>query len=363
MILKSLNIINFRNYETLFLTLNNNINIIYGTNGEGKTNILESIYYLGTAKSHRSSNDYVLCKENEKEFLVRGIIENKIFPKKIEIIYKNEKKILKVDETKIKKISDFINEFNVIIFYPEELDIIKGAKSNRRKFINDELSGLQNNYYKVLSDFNKLFKMRNEYLKTEIFDDVYFEALTKYYIEKSLLIYKMRKKFIDRVNEYISNIYFDIMKIDKFQIKYKISDIKKVNIEELNNTYENLKFEEKKYKKTLFGPHRDDLEFFIGNKNMKDYASQGQQRAAIIAFKLAIIELYKKYKNDTPVLLLDDVFSELDHLKKDNLLKYIKNDIQTIITTTELDNISDDIIKNSNLIYVENGKVTTEEVI
>jgi recF protein len=364
MVLNSLNITNFRNYKSLFLKLNESINIIYGKNGEGKTNILESIYYLGTTKSHRTSSDKILCKDNEKDFLVSGMVDDEILPKKIEIAYISEKKNLKVDETKIKKVSDFINYFNVIIFYPEELDIIKGTPTNRRNFINDELSGLQNTYYRVLQDFNKLLKMRNEYLKQDKFDEFYFEALTKHYIDKSILIYKMRKKFIERINEYIEQIYYDIMEIKDFKIVYKINDIDEddINIRTLEQKYEDIMYEERKYSKTLFGPQKDDLAFFINGKNAKDYASQGQQRAAIIAFKLAVIELYKKYKNDTPILLLDDVFSELDNLKKDNLLKYISKNIQTIITTTELDNIDKKIIKKAQLIQVKNGIVKTEEV-
>ena len=358
MIIQDLKIKNFRNYDELNLKFNKTVNIIYGKNGQGKSNLLESIYVLGLTKSHRSAIDSYLIKDNKYFSKINSKIITNNTSKKLEIILTKEEKKLKIDNDEVKKISDYISNLSVIIFYPEDLDIIKGGPSIRRKFLNTELSNLENKYYNVLSDYNKILKMKTEYLKSDNIDRNYIEILNKYFIDKALLIYQMRLKFVEKINEYIENIYFDIMKTKGFQIRYEIKDIdSQITIEILKNKIKNIENKEILYKKPLFGPHKDDLKFYLGEKEMISYASQGQQRAAVLAFKLSLIKLYKKIKKETPILLLDDVFSELDKNKKQNLLKYIKNDIQTIITTTELDNINKEIRKNAKLIKIESGKV------
>ncbi len=363
MFLKNIKLQNFRNYDSINLKLDSKINIIYGKNGQGKTNLLEAIYFLGITKSHRVSEENSLLKKDKLIAKISGKLYKGDFYRNLEInISKNGKKIM-VDGDNLKKISDYLNYLNVIIFYPEDLDIMKGSPSVRRKFINTELSELQSNYYIVLNEYTKLLKMRNEYLKNDCFDINYFNILTSYFIDKAVLLYKMRQKFILRINEYISDIYFDIMHLDNFYVKYKIEDFEEEEISKdmLLKLYDDIKNEERIMRKTLFGPHKDDMEFYLNGENMKLYASQGQQRAAIIAFKLAEIELYKKYRQDTPILLLDDVFSELDEDKRNNLLKYINRDIQTIITTTELSTIDEKILKKAKLIEIDNGNVVKQE--
>lgn len=364
MILKQIEMTNFRNYDHLSLSLHPHINIIYGENGQGKSNLLESIYVLGQTKSHRSSIDNHLIKEGVDFSKITGILEEEALPTKLEIVLTDTSKKMKVDENEISKVSEYISHLDVIIFYPEDLEIIKGAPMLRRKFINTELSNLQEIYYNVLTDYNKLLKMRNEYLKGDIFDIHYFDILTQYFIQKAVLLYKMRLKFIDRINEYAENIYENLMHIKGFHIVYKVADFSKEDAiveENLYHFYEENKEKERLYKKTLFGPHHDDLIFYIENKDMLAYSSQGQQRAAILTFKLAEIELYKKYKKRLPIILLDDVFSELDHQKKNNLMKYIGQNLQVIITTTELDHLTDKQKKNAKFIQIENGKVKKQE--
>jgi DNA replication and repair protein RecF len=362
MYISSLNIKNFRNYESLFLELNKNINIIIGNNGQGKTNLLESIYVLGLTKSHRSFIDNNLIKQNEKICKISGnLIKNNI-NSKLEIIIENKKKLLKIDNNLINKNNDYISNMNIIIFYPEDLDLIKGAPSTRRRFLNLELSQLNSNYLVILNEYNKLLKMRNDYLKNNYLDTNYLNILTDYLIEKAIIIYKIRKKFVEKLNLNIEKIYYDITKLNNYTIKYKTS----INLDD--TSYDNLKIKlkekfndvyerEKILKTTLIGPHRDDLEFYLGDLNLKNYGSQGQQRIAIISLKLGEIEIFKKEKEENPILLLDDVFSELDEKKKNNLLKYLKNDIQVIITTTDINNIDKKIIKNSKILEIENGNV------
>ena len=370
MVLKELKIINFRNYKSLNIKLSDRINIIYGNNAQGKTNILESIYVLGITKSHRSFIDDDLIMNGENVSKISGNIEKNGINSLFEINLNKTKKKYKIDNDDIKKTSDYISNMNIIIFYPEDLEIIKGSPGIRRKFLNLELSQLYNNYYRVLSDYNKLLKIRNDYLKKMQknikVDDNYFAIITEYLIDKAVFIYRARNKFINKLNSYASNIYFEIMHLEGFSLKYKtnldLKDYSESEIkEQLKSKFESDKQLEIRLGNTLHGPHRDDFEFYLGENNLKCYGSQGQQRLAVISIKLAEIEIFKNYSKTSPILLLDDVFSELDDEKKNNLLKYINDDIQTIITTTDLEHIDDSIIKSSKLFKIEAGTVVEEK--
>lgn len=365
MYIKKLKLHDFRNYKSLNVTLTKGINIIYGENAQGKTNLLESIYVLGLTKSHRNFIDNNLIN-NEGEYLtIEGIVNNQKIDNKLNIYIDNKTKVLKFNNNTIKKISDYISLMNIIIFYPDDLELIKGSPINRRKYINLELSQLYSNYFILINEYNKILKLRNEYLKKlnkKISTDRnYIEILTGYLIDKSIMIYKIRNKFIMKVNEYCGDIYKDIMNLDGFSILYKPSieiDLKDSNLKEyLKEEYIKKLDYDIKLCSTSIGPHKDDIEFFLGDKNLKYYGSQGQQRIAVLALKLSEIEIFKKYKDTTPILLLDDIFSELDDKKKNNLLKYISKDIQTIITTTDLNNLDPKLIKKSKLFNINNGNI------
>ena len=365
MYIQTLKLQNFRNYDSLELEFNKGINIIYGKNAQGKTNLLESIYVLGITKSHRSSIDNYLI-QNDKEFLkISGIIKKNRFPQKMEFYLSNQKK-LKIDDKSILKVSDYISRMNIIIFYPEDLEIIKGSPSVRRRFLNLELSQLFSNYYMVLNDYNKLLKMRNDYLKKinnkENYDKNYLNILNTYFVDKAVILFKMRKKFISLLNNKAEEIFKSITGLSGYRIVYNsnidLEDdnkniIKEIMLERLEKMFKS----ELKFKATLVGPHRDDFEFYLNDLNLKLYGSQGQQRVAILSMKLAEIAIFKEYTGTTPILLLDDIFSELDSKKKNNLLKYIKNNIQTIITTTDLALINKKIINKAKLIEIEDGKI------
>ena len=360
---------NFRNYKSLDIMLSDRINIIYGNNAQGKTNILESIYVLGITKSHRSFIDDDLIMNGESQSKILGNIEKNGLDSLFEINLNNKKKKYKIDNDEVKKTSDYISNMNIIIFYPEDLEIIKGSPGIRRKYLNLELSQLYNNYYRVLSDYNKLLKIRNDYLKKMQkninVDENYFAIITEYLIDKAVFIYRARNKFINKINSYATNIFWEIMHLKDFSLKYKTNfdfeDYTEAEIkEQLKSKFESEKSAEIRFGNTLYGPHRDDFEFYLGESNLKFYGSQGQQRLAVISIKLAEIEIFKNYSKTSPILLLDDVFSELDYEKKNNLLKYINDDIQTIITTTDLENIDDSIIKSAKLFKIEDGKVVEE---
>lgn len=365
MYIKKLKLHNFRNYSSLNVTLTKGINIIYGDNAQGKTNLLESIYVLGITKSHRNFIDDSLINMNGEYLTIEGIINNNKIDNKFNIYIDNKSKILKFNNNTIKKISDYISKINIIIFYPDDLELIKGSPQLRRKYINLELSQIYSNYYILIQEYEKILKIRNEYLKKifkrESIDKTYIEILTGYLIDKSIMIYKMRTKFINRINEYSKKIFKDIMNLDNFYIKYKPSieiDINDPNLKNyLKEEYKKKLEYDIKLCATSIGPHKDDIEFFLGDKNLKYYGSQGQQRVAVLTLKLSEIELFKKYKETTPILLLDDIFSELDDIKKNNLLKYISRDIQTIITTTDLNNLDKKLIKKSKLFNIKNGNI------
>lgn len=365
MYIKKIKLHNFRNYGTIQVSLYKGINIIYGENAQGKTNLLESIYVLGLTKSHRSFIDNSLIKEGEDYLTIEGVINNESFDDKLNVYIDSKNKILKYNGNVIRKISDYISIFNIIIFYPDDLEIIKGSPQIRRKYINLELSQLYSNYYILISEYNKILHMRNEYLKQlnnkKASDLNYLDVITNYLIDKAILIYKLRYRFIDKINLYCEKIYKDIMGISNFNVRYIPNiefDINDSNLKQLLLEKYKRKIEyDIKLCSTNLGPHKDDFEFCINDKNLKYYGSQGQQRIGVLVFKLSEIEIFKKYNNKTPILLLDDIFSELDQQKSNNLLKYINKNIQTIITTTDLNNLDRKLVKKSKLFNIKDGNI------
>lgn len=370
MIIKNLEIRHFRNYTTLNIDLNDKINIIYGQNGQGKTNLLESIYLLGFTASHRTQTIENLIQTNKEKAIVKANIQ-KDLPYTLEINITKNKKQVKIDNQVITKIADYIEKMNIIIFSSEDLKLIKGSPKDRRRYFNLQLSQLSTNYYQALIDYNKLLKIRNEYLKdlnqNAPIDTNYFDILTDYLINKSVFIYQMRNKYVEKLNEICPNIFKKISTKKGFNIKYipsiEINSFDKETIKNnLKQLYKDNLEKEIKQKTTLYGPHRDDFTFNIESNNLKDFGSQGQQKMAIIALKLSEIEIFKNFKQTNPIILLDDVFSDLDNSKKNNLLNHIDKDMQIIITTTNLDSIDKKLLTNAKLIHIKNGKILKKEV-
>ena len=366
MFLKSISVVNFRNYDNLELELSPNVNIIYGDNAQGKTNLLESIYFLAMTKSHRSFIDDNLIREGEKIAKIDGLVSNDDFETNLRIVLSTASKKMFVDGNNYKKVSDYVSRMNVIIFYPEDLELVKGGPLVRRRYINLELSQLYSNYMDILNDYKKLIKIKGNYLKGvksgNKMDDNYYSILNEYIIKRSVPIYIMIKKFIDKINMFASSIFFDLSGTKGFNIRYKTSinmddvDSDRIGLE-LREQSKLLLSDEIKMGKNLLGPSFDDFEFYIDDMNIKKYGSQGQQRMAVLAIKLSEIEIFKNYLNTSPILLLDDVFSELDSVRKNNLLKYVDSSVQTIITSTDLDNIDSSIVERAKLFNIKNGKV------
>ena len=220
MYLKSIFLSNFRNYNTLSLDLDKHINIIYGNNAQGKTNLLESIYVLAFTKSHRSFIDNNLIKNGCDNCKIKGVVVKDSINSNLEVEFDLNKKKLKIDQDLIRTVSDYITLMNIIIFYPDDLELIKGSPIERRKFLNFEISQINKDYLKILSDYNKLLKMRNDYLKkygmSYNFDKNYFDTLTEHLIDKASYIYYYRYKFVEKLNNYVDNIFKDIMNLSNF---------------------------------------------------------------------------------------------------------------------------------------------------
>ncbi len=357
--IQHLKILNFRNYEKLELDFSPNYNIIYGNNGVGKTNLVESIYVLALTKSFRGSVDKVFIMNNKDVCRIEGVVSDE-FQTKYKIIVNDSGKKVKINDTKIDKLSDYISRISIVLFHPDDLRFIKDSPSIRRKAMNLEISQLHNIYLKNLNMYNKLVKQRNSYLKTininAYSSSDYLDVLTSKIIDCGEKIYQSRKEYIDLINDKIGNYYNQICGISDLKIEY-ISDYKDFDKKKIIKKYKDNLQRDIILGKTTFGVHHDDLKFKFNGQDLKDYGSEGQQKNAIIAYKLTEIDIFKQIKKDYPIFILDDLFSELDQNKINNILNLIDDNIQTFITTTEIDKINHEILEKSKIYKVLDGEV------
>lgn len=366
MILSEICLKNFRNYENLKLNFDKNINIFIGNNAQGKTNILESIYFLSLTKSHRTSKEQYLIKNDEMFSKVTGKLKNNNLSNNYEVMINKNGKRVSINNNIVKKISNYLSNINVIMFCPDDLEIIKGPPSNRRYLLNIEIGQLHNDYLKHLSNYNRLLKTRNEYLKNEKnnFDKIYFDIITDQLIDENIKIIKFRNNYINDINKYISKIYKDLSNNDNIYLKYEtfvdIDSDKQMKLsmkEKYDKYFDNERFQGI----TLYGAHKDDFSVYIDDIKINNYGSQGQHRIAMLCIRLSEVEIFKKEKKIKPILLLDDIFSELDEQKKNNIIKYLKKDLQVFITSTDIESINKELLEKSDIYYVEKGNVTRKE--
>lgn len=358
MYLKNVEIVNFRNIKKVNIEFNKNVNIFIGKNAQGKTSILESIYSLAFTKSSKGILDDDLIQKGCLFFKIKGSLKLGNKTKKLEVLYANNDKKVKINDVLIARISDYISNMNVIMFTPDDLDIIKKSPLVRRNFINIELCQLYNKYLVSLNEYNKILKMRNEYMRKHYsnIDYNYLDILTSNLIDRAIIIYEYRDKYFNDINKYLDNIFYKIMKIKDIRITYKKS-IEFNDKEEFMTFYRDNYYSDIEKGATNYGPHKDDFSFYIGDDDLKFYGSQGMQRIAILSFKLAEINLFKEIKGYYPIVLLDDIFSEIDLERRKNLLRFIKSNIQFIITTTDINNISDRIIERASVFTVSDGQI------
>ena len=337
MYFKEIDLTNFRNYENLEISFDEGTNILFGDNAQGKTNILEAAYMSGTTKSHKGSRDREMIRFGEEEAHLKTVVVRGGREYQIDMhLKKNRAKGIAIDKIPIKKASELFGILNIVFFSPEDLNIIKSGPAERRRFLDSELCQLDRIYLADLTNYNKILAQRNKLLKDMIYRPGLSDTLPVWdmqLIETGKKIIRRRKQFVDELREIVSDIHYRISggKEELF-LKYdpNIDDI--FFEDELSRAKE----KDKKLCQTSVGPHRDDLLFSIGDVDIRKYGSQGQQRTSALSLKLSEIELVRKSISDTPVLLLDDVLSELDSSRQNYLLNNI-SDTQTIITCTGLD--------------------------
>lgn len=351
--INSLEAFNFRNYENLELTGFSNINIIIGANGVGKTNIVEAIYLLSLGRSFRSgTNKHLIRFEDDFARLKANIQTNRRHD--LELVIGKDFKKAKVDKLEIDKVSDFVGILNVVVFTPDDLNLIKGSPQIKRRFLNLELSKISPIYLFNLNKFNYLLKERNKYLKITSRYDEYIEVIDEQLIKLQLDIAKKRYDFIDSLTEIAGPVYQEIANNnDVIQLKLDTSIKLNKSKDDILQLYRSNFIKDKREQKTSLGIHRDNVKININSKDAFHFASQGQIRTIVLSIKIALVELIRKEIGEYPVLLLDDVMSELDPKRQNNLLNFLSEDIQTFITTTTFDGLIAEIIENSNNIYIE----------
>lgn len=360
MYIKSLELNNFRNYNSLNITFEDATNILYGDNAQGKTNILESIYIAATAKSHRGNKDKEIIRFHCDEAHIKLVVMKHNVPLRIDMhLKKNKAKGIAINGIPIKKASELFGMLNVVFFSPEDLNIIKNGPSERRRFIDMELCQLDKIYVHNLISYNKILNQRNKLLK----DIVYFhnrkdlidtlDILDIQLAEYGEKIIRQRCSFIEKLNSIICKIHSKITnEKENLVIRYE------PNLSG-NTLYENLVHNHERDLRlgsTGAGPHRDDMGFYNYEVDIRRFGSQGQQRTAALSLKLSEIQLVKNMIQDIPVLLLDDVLSELDSSRQKHLLDSIEN-VQTIITCTGLDEFIENRFKINSVYKVVNGTI------
>ena len=365
--LTKINLLNFRNCANININFGNKLNIFIGNNAQGKTNILEAITMLALTKSHRVGVNPNIIMFNKKKSQIKGVVKKERLISKLEVSITDDGKTLKVNQNYIKKVADYISNLNVIVFTPDDLEIIKGSPNIRRNLLNIQLSQISKIYLNTYNEYNKLLKTRNEYLKilfnNAIADKTYLDIITDKLIEKAIIIYQKRKEYLDLVNDNIDKYYKDIVGISGLKVVYlpniEINNYETENIRDLlKKKFSKNYNKELNYGMTMYGPHRDDFYFELSGNDLKFFGSQGQQKLAILSYKLSEIPIFTEICETEPLLLLDDIFSELDIKKRNMLLKFVgESNVQTIITTTDLKNISKKYLNDAYIYEVKNGNV------
>lgn len=360
MIIKSLELDHFRNYDSLSMTFDSGTNILYGDNAQGKTNILEAIYLSATTKSHKGSKDRDIVNFVAEEAHIRTYIEKDGLENRVDMhLRKNKSKGIAINGQKIKKAADLLGLLNVVFFSPEDLSIIKNGPAERRRFVDMELCQLDSFYLYNLNNYNKIVNQRNKLLKELYYNPGLKDTLSIW--DSQLLSYgskiiERRIAFVEQLNDIIYEIH---RKLSGNKEELRICYEPDVTLEEYEQKLQSGQERDIRLKQTSTGPHRDDFSFLAGNIDIRKFGSQGQQRTAALSLKLSEIELVKKITRDTPVLLLDDVLSELDSNRQNYLLNSI-GDIQTIITCTGLEEFVNNRFEINRIYRVSNATVTQE---
>ena len=370
--LTNLQLQNFRNYESVQLEFTDGVHVFIGENAQGKTNLMESIYALAMTKSHRTTNDKELIGWNKEFATIKGTVEKTATKTNLELQFSKKGKIAKVNYLEQKRLSSYLGNLNVILFAPENLTLVKGSPQNRRKFVDMELGQMSSLYLYDLVEYNRVLKQRNTYLKQLAIKkkqpDEYLDVLSEMLSELASKIVFHRLDFMKQLEALAIPIHDQLsLSREKFSVSYQAtipledgitaSQMKEIYIDQFKKN----QTREADQATTLIGPHRDDLIFYLNEVPVQTYGSQGQQRSTVLSLKLAEIELMKLSTGEYPLLLLDDVLSELDDDRQTHLIKAIENKVQTFITTTSLDGIKQQFINEPVVIPIEKGTILKTE--
>ena len=360
---------NYRNINKSYLNLDPNLNIFIGNNGQGKTNLLEAVYLMATTESHRTNRDSELIQWEKENALVQIKLIKDDYDLTISYKIEGRNKEIKVNKNPLEKISDLVGNLNVILFSPEDLKIVKGGPHHRRKFLDLEISQVNPYYYHLLKEYNHILKQRNNLLKKmynknnrdidllEVWDDKLAEKGAKIIFKRFQVLNKLKilarlaQRKLTSGSENLNIEYDCTLNIDEKDNEDKINKI-------FLNTLKRKREDEFDRGYTLSGPHRDDLILKVNEMNVRKFGSQGQQRTVALGLKLAELEFMKSESGEYPVLLLDDVFSELDKNRRNTLVSIINDRIQTLITTTDIEDIEllmED--KNNKIFNVKDGVI------
>jgi len=368
MYIEQLQLANYRNYSKEDLTFTKQVNLIIGENAQGKTNMMEAIYVLALTRSYRTSRERELIRWGEDFAKIKGTVSKKERKIPLEITITNQGKKAKINHLEQKRLSSYIGAFNIVMFAPEDLTLVKGSPRIRRRFIDVELGQIQPSYIYHLMQYQRILKQRNHLLKQiqtrQTTDQTMLDILTEQLVEHAATILHRRFIFLEKLRIWAKDIHFKISRaLETLHIAYHATiDVSEdALLEKISNEYLN-KFNEIRQNEidrglTLIGPHRDDLTFYINDKNVQQFGSQGQQRTTALSIKLAEIELIYEEVGSYPVLLLDDVLSELDHHRQSHLLNTIQGKVQTFVSTTSVADIHHDTLKNAQLFEVVAGKI------
>lgn len=359
---------NFRNYEETELLFSPHINVLLGENAQGKTNLLEAIYVLALTRSHRTANDKELINWQSSNAQIAAQIEkqNGVLPLELDLGSRGKK--AKVNHLEQAKLSSYVGQLNVILFAPEDLQIVKGAPQKRRKFMDMEFGQMSNKYLYNSSQYRKILKQRNKYLKDlhrqTSTDKVYLSVLSDQLAAFGAEIIFQRLQLIKQLEKFAQQIHSEISQGKETLVLDYHTSIPVANpisvealYQYLQQQYQQIQAKEIMQATTLLGPHRDDLQFLVNDKNVAAFGSQGQQRTTALALKLAEIDLMKEQTNEYPVLLLDDVLSELDDYRQTHLLTAIQDKVQTFLTTTSLSGVQQELLRDPRIFKIKAGQV------
>lgn len=367
MYVKELTLRQYRNYEHMNLSFHPGIHLFIGDNAQGKTNILESLYVLALAKSHRTSKDKELIAWNQDFATIQGVIEKKYGSLPLELQITNRGKKAKANRMEQRKLSDYVGLLNVVMFAPEDLELVKGSPQVRRRFIDMEIGQVSSTYLYYLSHYHKLLIQRNTLLKdwakrnenrpmVDIFTQQLIEVAAKLLVKRANFIQQL-ETWAAPIHERISNgreeLHIHYIYSTPIEKEFTEQEI----IEALTQKFGKIREQEEARGSTLVGPHRDDIQLIVNGKNVQQFGSQGQQRTTALSLKLAEIELIHAEIGEYPLLLLDDVLSELDNHRRSHLIKAIQNKVQTFVTNTSVEGIDQELLDQSSIYEISQGQI------